>query len=354
MQVLGAGAAVTSVLALCACSDRSAPHEDVAQAALALEPVLGPPVSGWRLPSPGDFNRDGLQDVLWRNLSSNRLSVSLMSGTRVVEQGPEIPGPPGEGWIVISAGGDFNRDGVADLLWHNPTTNRMAVWLMRRTEPFEQGREIPGPPGDGWLCAPARDFNFDGIPDVLWYNPTTNRMIVWLMRGTEPFEQGSEIPGPPGGGWFAGFGADFDRDGMADVFWYNPTANRIAVWLMQGTELREPGPALPGPPGDGWRLTAAGDFNHDFVADELWYNPGTKRMTISLMRGTGILEQGPEIPGPPGEGWIVGNSSDCNGDGMSDVLWLNPSPLRMSVWLMNGTVPTAMGPEIPGPAGGRR
>jgi hypothetical protein len=100
----------------------------------------------------------------------------------------------------------------------------------------------------------------------------------------------------------------------------------MAVWLMAGTEVRVPGPAIPGPPGEGWLLASAGDF-------------------------TGLLEQGAEIPAPPGEGWIVGNAGDCNGDGMWDVLWLDTEPLRMRVWLMNGTVPLETGPDIPGPAG---
>jgi hypothetical protein len=228
------------------------------------------------------------------------------------------------------------------------------VWLMAGTEPFERGPEIPGPPGDGWIDVPALDFNFDGMADLLWSNPQTNRMAVWLMRGTEPFERGAEIPGPPGDGWFAGFGADFDRDGMADVFWYNPTTSRMAVWLMNGTAVRARGPELPTPPYPDWIPTAAADFNADHATDMLWFDTRTNRIIISLMAGTGVLEQSPEIPGPPGEGWLAAQSGDYNGDGMFDLAWLNVSPLRMKVWLMNGTVPIEEGPEIAGPAGGHR
>ena len=355
----GAGTAIVAMLALGACSDRSAQREDVAHAALAQQPVsgstygpqplLGPAEAGFRLPPSGDFNQDGMQDVLWRDHTANRIAVTLMSGTRPLEHGPWIPGPPGADWVVLNAAGDFNADGMADVLWYDPTTNRMAVWLMRGTAPFERGPEIPGPPGDGWTCAPALDFNDDGMADVLWYNPTTNRMAVWLMRGTAPFERGPEIPGPEADRWLASFAGDFDRDGMADVLWYDPRTNRMAVWLMAGTEVREAGLPLPGPSGDGWILASAGDFNHDFIADELWFNTANKRMTVSLMGGTRLLEQGPEIPGLPGAGWVVGNAADCNGDGMTDVLWLNPSPLRLRVWLMDGAVPLASGADVAGP-----
>ena len=186
--------------------------------------------------------------------------------------------------------------------------------------------------------------------DLLWGNPETNRFTVWLMAGTEPFERGPDIPGP-GRGWFAAYGADFDHDGMADVFWYNPTKNRIAVWLMGGIEVRVRGPEIQAAPSTDWLLAAAGDFNRDLMTDSLWFDPKTKRFMTSLMFGTEILERTPEIEGPPGSDWIVGQASDCNGDGLWDVVRLGTRPLRMSVWLMSDGVPFEHGPEIPGPAG---
>src|ERR1700734_3811716 len=97
MQKLGAGIAVVWALALGACSDRSAPPERLARAALAQvprfesEPLLGPSEAGWRLAPSGDFNQDGLQDVLWRDHTTNHITVALMNGTRLLELGPPIP-----------------------------------------------------------------------------------------------------------------------------------------------------------------------------------------------------------------------------------------------------------------------
>jgi hypothetical protein len=277
-----------------------------------------------------------------------------MRGTEVLQQGPYIPGPPGADWIVINGGGDFNADGMADILWYNPTTNRMTVWLMCGTEPLEIGPEIPGPPGPVWYNAASLDFNADGMADVLWYNHVTNLFSVWLMAGTQVLERGPEILGPPGGGWDASFGADFDRDGLADIFWYNATTDRMAVWLMASTEVRERGPEIPTLPSPDWGISAVADFNHDFIPDEVWFNRRTGHISASLMRYTRRLEQTPEIPGPPGDGWIAGNCADLDGDGMFDVVWLNTNPLRIQVWLMNGFVPVVIGPEIPGPPGSGR
>lgn len=342
--------AVGWTLALAACSARGAAEEEnVGHAAAALpSPLLGPAEDGWRLPPAGDFNRDGMGDLLWRDHTTNRFSVVLMNGTRVLEQGPMIQGPPGEDWVLLSGFSDRNFDGLPDILWYNWTTHRVTVWLMAGLTPFERGPELP-PPSEHAYAIATGDMNRDGMSDLVWYDPTTRLMTVWLMQGTQPFERSAEIPGPPDDGWYPAFATDLDRDGMGDVLWHNPDSGRMAVWLMAGTEVRERGPELPVPSGPDWILATAGDFNKDLVPDLVWYNTRTYSVILSLIAGTQLLEQSREIPSPGGASWVAGNASDVDGDGMSDLVWFDTTPLRMRVWLMNGTVPIVEGPDIPGP-----
>jgi len=120
---------------------------------------------------------------------------------------------------------------------------------------------------------------------------------------------------------------------------------------MFGTEVRARGAEIPAPPSSEWLLAAAGDFNRDLMPDILWFDRSAAQLTTTRMIGTGLLEQGPTISDPTEGDWIVGNVADCNGDGMSDLIWLGIRPLRMRVWLMNGGVPVGYGPVIRGPAG---
>jgi hypothetical protein len=194
----------------------------------------------------GDFNGDGRADLVWYDADSGRFTVWLMDGSHLQEAGPEIPGPPGDGWSIPTTG-DFNDDTLSDIVWLNPKTNRMAIWLMRGTQVLERGSELPGPPGDGWVIPSSGDFDGDGLSDVIWTDPSRGLMTVWLMRSTCLREPGPEIPGPPGAGWSIGSAADTNGDGMADAVWHNPAAGRFSVWLMTGTHVLEPGAEMPGP-----------------------------------------------------------------------------------------------------------
>jgi hypothetical protein len=302
----------------------------------------------WKLLG-ADFNGDGLGDALWYSTAGNRIALGLRTGGRPPTPGPELPGP-GLGWAIASFG-DFNRDGMIDVLWGNSSTGQMSVWLMRGAQVLAPGPEVEGPLGDGWRVWVAADFDADGMADALWFNAATNRIAVWLMNGTQLLARGAEIPGPPGDGWTVVTGVDFNGDGMSDVLWNNPGTNRIAVWLMRSVDLLAAGPEIEGPPGGGWTVANAGDFNLDGMADVLWQNTDSGEMAVWLMHGAQLLAPGPMIHGPPGDGWSIANDFDMNNDGMTDAVWQQVGPGNMAVWLMRGVDLLAAGPVIQGPGG---
>jgi hypothetical protein len=182
------------------------------------------------------------------------VSVAACSADRAgAGRGPErtgtadLPDQPGSQWTVVTLA-DFNADGMQDVLWFDTTTGRISVWLMRGTDVLETGAPIAAPAGDGWVALNAADFNFDGMADVLWGNATTNCMAVWLMHSTCLLQAGAEFSVPEGTGWVAASAGDTNGDGMADVVWQNPVTQRMAVWLMHGTQVLERGAELPIPP----------------------------------------------------------------------------------------------------------
>jgi hypothetical protein len=262
-------------------------------------PISGPPGDGWSAVWAADFNADGMTDVRWYNAKTNETSISLMAGTELLLPGPIFPGPAGDGW-KRAVPSDFNDDGMTDLLWYHTVTHAIEVWLINGTELLLPGPEIPSPLGQDWITDCAGDFNADGMGDVLWHNPTTGSISVGLMNATVPLLQGPVIPGPSGVGWHVFLTPDFNADGMADVLWFNAMTGAMAVWLMSGTELLLPGPEIPGPSGDGWNLAMVGDFNGDGLLDVVWSNTATNEFAVWLMTGTEVLLRGAETPGPSG------------------------------------------------------
>ena len=327
-------------LALAACSDT---RESVGRAAQGDGAA-----SGWRIIEVIDFNGDGLGDVLWSDPDTHRIAVFLLQGTRLLEPGAPITGPRGAGWAAVS-GAEFDIDGQADVSWFSPVEKRASVMLMRGTRVDAPGPEFAGPAGEGWAVAYTGDFDGDGLADLLWYDATRSRAAVWLMQETSPKTTGPELPGPAGDGWTVPSTGDFNLDGMADILWYNTRSHRISVWLMQGTQILERGPEIPGPPGGAWTAVTAADFNGDGIADVIWNDVADNRMAVWLMEGTHVLEAGPAIPGPAGTGWSVGSAGDTDGDGMADTVWQNRLTERLMVWTMRGLQVVTRGPELPAP-----
>jgi hypothetical protein len=328
-------------LALAACSDARertgrAPSSDASQ-------------PGWSVIEVIDFNGDGLGDAYWGNPDTGQIEISLLRGTDLIDLAPPIHGPEGAGWAAISGGG-FDVDGIADVVWFSRAAKSAAVWLLSGTKVASRGIDLPAPPGDGWVVAYSGDFDGDGLDDLLWHDTARSRSLVWLMNGTSPKSTGPELAGPSGAGWVDPSTGDFNLDGMTDVLWYDTESHRIAVWLMAGEEILERGLELPEPPDGDWTAITAADFDADGLADVIWNDAAANRFVVWLMDGTHVREVGPVIPGPAGESWSVGSAGDTDGDGMADVLWQNLRTHRQMVWTMcGGTQVLTRGPELPAP-----
>jgi hypothetical protein len=207
-----------------------------------------------------------------------------------------------------------------------------------------------------WRIVECADFDFDGLADVLWYSPTRNTIAVWRMAGTRVLARGPEIPGPSDERWQAVTideeAADFNLDGMADVLWHAPGTNLVSAWLMRGTGVLERGAEIEGPRAEGWDLGTIGDFDGDGMSGILWHNARESSAIAWTVVGTGVSERGEPFEAPSGQGWVPLIGVDYNGDFLADVLWYNASRNVIAIWLMAGTRVLERGPEIAGPSGG--
>src|SRR4051812_25160093 len=78
---------------------------------------------------------------------------------------------------------DFNGDGIADLVWQTDTTRQAAAWYMGGPK----GNVLTGSSwldsvGElGWKIVAVADLNRDGKPDLIWQADTSRQVVVWYM-----------------------------------------------------------------------------------------------------------------------------------------------------------------------------
>ncbi len=281
-----------------------------------------------RLPQP-DFNGDLHSDLLWQN-SNGQASVWEMNGNTLIGGGAVSPNP-GPAWKAIGAG-DFNDDGLADILWQNTSTGQASIWEMNGNALLGGGAVNPNP-GPSWRAVGTGDFNDDGRSDILWQNTNTGQASIWEMNGNT-LNGGGPVTPNPGPSWRAVGTGDFNDDGRSDILWQNTTTGQVSIWEMQGNNLIGGGPVSPNP-GLSWKAIGTGDFNDDGHSDILWQNTNTGLVSVWEMNGNTLIGGGTVSPNP-GLTWKAIGTGDFNGDGFSDIRWESASG-QASIWEMNGT-----------------
>ena len=73
-------------------------------------------------------------------------------------------------------------------------------------------------------------FSPDGTSDVVWYNPTTNNVEIWLLQNGQ-WAGSVDIGTHPAGSVAVGVG-DFDHNGVSDIMWRDTTTNHIENWML--------------------------------------------------------------------------------------------------------------------------
>lgn len=132
----------------------------------------------WTVVGTGDFNGDGRTDVLWRN------SAGVVTDWLSTESGGFNPNWANASFGVpvswtIAGTGDFNGDGITDVLWRN-SDGTLVDWLGDSNGGFSANwANAPTGVGSEWKIAEIGDFNGDGVDDILWRN-TNGQVTEWL------------------------------------------------------------------------------------------------------------------------------------------------------------------------------
>jgi hypothetical protein len=191
-----------------------------------------------------DFDGDYENDILYRDLSTGAVSLD----------GAPLTGAsaPALSWVV-TASGDFNADGKADILWRNTSTQKLMVWFMNGAAFLGSLAPVPDQAvAANWNATGTGDFNADGFRDILWYNQTTGKLVIWYMNASLVRITGgfTDPPSVGNNNWKVVAVGDYGKGpggalpavwNATDIVWQNDDSFRIVVWYMDKLGRRTSG-----------------------------------------------------------------------------------------------------------------
>lgn len=266
-----------------------------------------------------DFNGDGRSDILLRHANGTmtdwlgQSNGSFFSNHAVAAYGLSTA------WHVESTG-DFNGDGLSDVLLRHDS-GAITDWLGQADGSFFSNHasanySLPA----GWHIAGTADFNGDGREDVLLKHDN-GTVTDWLGQANGGFVSNHLVANYslPAGWDVAGTG-DFNGDGLDDVLLRHSTGV-ITEWLGQAdggffsnhaVSTYDLNPI--------WDVAGIGDFNGDGRDDVLLkHSNGSVTNWLGQANGSFFSNHAAASYALP-SGWDVETVGDFNGDARDDVL----------------------------------
>jgi len=280
--------------------------------------------TNWRAEGVEDFNKDGIDDILWRNYATGENTIWLMkNGTDGIEfdQKFTINTVPGS-QLEIESFADVTGNGTKDIVWRNYATGENAIWQINydaanTQQPFSldstNTKFITSVSDPNWKIVESGDFNNDNISDLLWRNDSTGQNAIWLMKNDPnngpSLDTSYFLNDVNDLNWKIEGVADFNQDGNDDILWRNYSTGENAVWLMEqesslGAEVvdntgltvtwrqRNSDGSIQTPRNAGsgvflapnqdlaWDIEGVADYTKDGTPDILWRNYGTGENAI--------------------------------------------------------------------------
>jgi serralysin len=281
----------------------------------------------------GDFNGDGRDDILWRNDNGQVTDwLGTSSGGFTANSANLLASVPTD-WKIVGQG-DFNGDGITDILWRHDD-GALTDWLGTANGGFAANNSLMASVPTDWKIDGTGDFNGDGITDILWRNDS-GALTDWLGTADGNFTANNSLMASVPTDWKIDGTGDFNGDGYTDILWRNEDGT-LTDWLgTPGGGFVANNSLLAQVP-TAWKVVGTGDFNGDGYADILWrHDDGTLTDWLGTAGG-GFVANNAVMAAVP-TNWTVVETGDFNGDHMTDILWREDNG-TLTDWLgqANGT-----------------
>ena len=278
----------------------------------------------------GDFDGNGISDLLWRNLKNGSTKISNVSlsslDTNEIFLLPNSV-PYTDPQYRIEATADFNGDKKNDIIWRNiGTGSTRATTMVGRwaTGGNEFGMDNAPYIDRTYTAIGVGDIDNDGHTDILWRNSKGVSFISFMYYSfevwrTDYFNISTNLSGVGTG--------DFNGDGFNDFILQNKAGVMTVFYLSSRVGLFE---NLGTPPAN-YLPVMIGDFNGDKDPDVLLKHKSTGALAIifnAAKPSRKILYStlnGVVIP----QHFAILAPGDYDGDGKDDVMVRNLNTTQM-------------------------
>jgi hypothetical protein len=225
--------------------------------------------SSSRLLAVGDFDEDGIQDLVATNNSLSNAAVLLGNGDgtfqTAVPYALNTSGNLGQApWNVVV--GDINQDGHLDLAVASDNAGSVSILQGNGDGTFKAVIYIPtGATQVGSVT--LGDFDGDGFPDLATTSAPDNAVYVLINNGNNNIGFGAAKKYTMAGGPYYLTIGDFNRDGSPDIISANDGSNNVGVLLNANNGNGTFGAATYYGVGAGSIFANAGDINGDDRVD---------------------------------------------------------------------------------------
>jgi hypothetical protein len=231
----------------------------------------------------GDFNNDGIKDIVTNNLNPGNYDVFTGSNTGTFSTGFNSAAIAFQPYRIAVA--DFNNDGKLDLV-HTNNFNSAQVRYGTGTSSFSLTSSA-FTTGSNLLDLIVDDFNNDTKPDIVTANNNASNITIALCSPTGTF--GAATNFTVGAFPYSLTSGDFNNDGNKDVAVCRGTSTSGSVTVLFGNGTGSFGTPVHYVTGLGPRSVKAADFNGDGNLDLAVANYDSNNISILLGSSTGTF-----------------------------------------------------------------
>ena len=257
--------------------------------------------ANWDIVTTGDFNKDGVADIVWRNNSTAKWRIWQMQNGIRAAQNDLADFDVSHAWQVIGAG-DTDSDTDDDIILSSPDTGYVMIWEMENYEIVNVHSVGANP---GYVLNRIGDFEGDGDVDLLFREVGTNMLRIWEIQNSVLVLERSFVN--TGAGYNPVCAADFDEDGDDDIMLINSTTLQEKWFeVMNFARISQKFGALNA----GFTFLGCGDYDRDGDADTVWQRNSDNKTRVVLQQNYGDSKQTVYTNPLGGSGFVYrGNSN---------------------------------------------